>query len=116
MRTFFQRERLTPSLAEGAGLIARMGMGVVVAAMLGAGAFVAMFVGTVTITGCFISCSGQDWPVGLAGMTAAALLGGGALAAGWWAVADRGWRIAWRIIAALVVLAAVGLPVGAVTN
>lgn len=48
MRTFFQLERLTPSLAEGAGLIARIGMGVVVAAMLGAGAFVAMFVGTVT--------------------------------------------------------------------
>lgn len=49
-------------------------------------------------------------------MTVAALLRGCALAAGWWAVADRGWRLAWRIITALVVLAAVGLPIVALTT
>lgn len=116
MSTFFQRERLTPSLAQGAGLVLRVGIGVAAAGVLGAGAFVALFVGTVTITGCFISCGDQNWPVGLAGMTVAALLGGCALAAGWWAVADRGWRLAWRIITALVVLAAVGLPIVALTT
>lgn len=60
MSTFFQRERLTPSLAQGAGLVLRVGIGVAAAGVLGAGGFVALFVGTVTITGCFTSCGYQN--------------------------------------------------------
>ncbi len=108
----WEREQLAPTWSEGSMLAVRVVIGLAVAALAAVGAFALMFVGVVVTTDCFISCGDDPSPIlGSLLLTAAALVGGAAVAAAWFAVADRGWPVAWRVIGGLAAVSAVGLIV-----
>lgn len=113
---FWQRDRLVPGWAAGPMLGVRILVGAALAAAAGFSAFVLLFVGTVVATDCFFDCGGDPRPVaGGALLLMAAASGGVGLAALWFAAVDRWWPVAWRLVPAVVVVAATALVLVTVT-
>lgn len=98
LKAFFDRDRLSPSLAEMSQVLLRIAIGVAAAAQAAYLALVSLLLGTKFTTGCLFGCSEPNLLIGiplLIGTAAAVALGLGAL---WWAFVDRYWRTVFKTL------------------
>lgn len=97
-RAFFNRDRLSPSLAKMPRVLLRIALGLAVTAQAAGLALVGLLIGIKVTTGCMFTCREANPLMGvpiLIGTAAAVTLGLGAL---WWAFVDRYWKTVFRVL------------------
>jgi len=97
-KAFFNRDRLSPSLAKMPRVLLRIAIGVAAAAQAAGYALVGLLIGGEATTGCMFACREPNPLIGipiLIGTAAAVTLGLGAL---WWAFVDRYWRTVFKML------------------